>query len=425
MILLGARRRRRVRPSLLVALGLAGVVGALGVPSWRPTSSTASFLEASSLRALWSPGEAPVQRVLDEVKILPPGVRQNAERYLSEIFSESDVDFRILLTRTGDGDDLEIVASERMRELGAGASTSGERGLLLVYDATSQRGRIEVGYGLEEHFPDGFVGYLLSRHVAKLFEVGDTEQAVQFLLRIMHHRIREAVLDRRFDPRVLDALGGGHLSGGAGAARALPLAQAAAMPVAAAGDEPPSSRLGPQVSPEDAYRAYLSWLQAGRFDFEVGVLTPETRDYLARFPMTPAYFDYILLQEYGHDYAMLTRGDLAMLVFRSSPLVSPHFFRRGPDGWQIDLVAEVANTANITGGVYVWTYRGRDDAYSNRFADELIKIGNYMRLVHGDNRMLPLSDPDNDPTTGLVRVALDAPLEAGTGKGESSSPAGP
>jgi hypothetical protein len=36
------------------------------------------------------------------------------------------------------------------------------------------------------------------------------------------------------------------------------------------------------------------------------------------------------------------------------------------------------------------TYRGRDDRYTNRFADELMKIGNYMRLAHGDNRKLPV-----------------------------------
>jgi hypothetical protein len=55
-------------------------------------------------------------------------------------------------------------------------------------------------------------------------------------------------------------------------------------------------------------------------------------------------------------------------------------------------------TANVAGGVYTWTYRGEDDPYTDRFADHLIKIKNYMRLVPGDNRMLPMRNAYKDPS---------------------------
>jgi hypothetical protein len=45
-----------------------------------------------------------------------------------------------------------------MRALDAGAIGGHHRRVLVVYDGTTQRGRIEVGDGLEEHFSDGFVG---------------------------------------------------------------------------------------------------------------------------------------------------------------------------------------------------------------------------------------------------------------------------
>ena len=79
--------------------------------------------------------------------------------------------------------------------------------------------------------------------------------------------------------------------------------------------------------------------------------------------MTPGYFEDILFDEFGKKSAMLVRDDLAMQVFTSTPLVSPHFYVRGPDGWQMDIQAEVANTGNIAGGEFSWTYRGRDDRY--------------------------------------------------------------
>ena len=333
----------------------------------------------------------PPQRIIDKAGILPPGVRENAEQYVAWIFDESDVDVRVVLQRGSGGASLERLAPELMRDLGAGAAGRRQRGLLIVYDAQSGKGRIEVGYGLEEYFPDGLVGYLLRNHVETMFASGNPTQGLHLLLRMLHHRIRQAVLDQRFDPRVLEALEDpGNLSGGAGATVRLPLGASAAKPVHAHVSAPERARLGPQASPEAAYRAYLEWLSAGRFDPSIQLFTPETRQYLSGLPITRGYFAEILLQEFGQQYRIVTRRDRALLVFTSTPLVSPHFFVHTGDGWQMDLLAEVMNTANITGGVYTWTYRGRDDPYTNRFFDEIYEVDGYYRLLMGDNRMLPV-----------------------------------
>jgi hypothetical protein len=359
---------------------------------------------APSLQWLeWWWTDEPMRRVIDDANLLPPGVRDKAEEYTRQIFAESDVDVRVVLLRGSGGESLESLAPDLMRRLDAGAEGRRQRGLLVVYDAETRNGRIEVGYGLEEHFPDGLVGYLLANHVKTLFAAGDPTQGLHLLLRMMHHRIREAVLDQSFDPRIVDVLDDGRaLSGGAGASRAMPLAEEKGKPSQPTVSDKVRARLGPQQSPEAAYRAYVSWLAAGVFDPAIGLFTPETRSYLANLPITRGYFQYILLQEYGQQFEIVT--DRALLVFTSTPLVSPHFFFRSRDGWHVDLVAEVANTANIGGGIYTWTYRGSDDPYTNRFADELIKIGNYLRLVRGDNRKLPIRNPENDPSARSARA---------------------
>jgi hypothetical protein len=353
-------------------LGLA-VVGCLAAGGWyRSTPRT-------------------IRRVVDSAGLLSPGVRLKADQYLGHIFDESDVDVRIVLERDGSNDTLEQRAVSLVRALGAGGWGGEKRGLLIVYDADTRRGRIEVGYGLEEYFPDGLVGSFLRRHVEVLFASGNPAQGLHLLLRMVHNRIREAVLDERFDPRVLAVLqDAGNLSGGAGATVDLPLAAKRTRPGFARLDDEQRSRLGSQATPEDAYRAYVSWLEGRRFDPTLELFTPGTRRLLSSFPMTPGYFEDILFGEYGKAYVMLVRDDLAMQVFISSPFVSPHFYARGPNGWQMDIQAEVANTANVAGGEFTWTYRGRNDRYTNRFADELLKIGNYVRLGHGDNRKLPV-----------------------------------
>jgi hypothetical protein len=162
---------------------------------------------------------------------------------------------------------LERLAPELIRDLGTGATGRRQRGLLVVYDARSGKGRIEVGPGLEEYFPDGLVGYLLRNHVETLFASGNPTQGIHLLLRMLHHRIRQALLDERFDPRVLDVLEDrGHLSRGAVATATLPLGAPGQKIAHPRVNAPERAQLGPQPSPEAAYRAYLAWLSLGRFD---------------------------------------------------------------------------------------------------------------------------------------------------------------
>src|SRR5262249_31010083 len=82
-----------------------------------------------------------------------------------------------------------------------------ERGVVLFYDAASQRLRMEIGYGLEEYFPDAFVSYFIDAHARAFFAAGDPTLGLGFGLRLLHRRIREAALDRRFDPTMLARLG--------------------------------------------------------------------------------------------------------------------------------------------------------------------------------------------------------------------------
>jgi hypothetical protein len=109
--------------------------------------------------------------------------------------------------------------------------------------------------------------------------------------------------------------------------------------------------------------------------------------YLMR-EQTAAFF----AAEHGHRYTIVERGDLAILYFTSTPLVSAHLFRRSPAGWQLDLLAEVRDTREFIGGRYTWQMRLTGDDYSRVFADLFANIDGFLRPALGDNRPLPTRD---------------------------------
>jgi hypothetical protein len=58
---------------------------------------------------------------------------------------------------------------------------------------------------------------------------------------------------------------------------------------------------------------------------------------------------HILMMEYRRQYRILERDDLALLYFTTDPLVPPHFFRRTPQGWAVELWTEANDTRNYVG----------------------------------------------------------------------------
>jgi hypothetical protein len=270
-----------------------------------------------------------------------------------------------------------------------GGKSREERGVLLLYNLQKKKLRIEVGYGLEAYFPDVFVSYLAHDHTKQFFTAGNITPGLRLLVRMLHHRIREQVLGNTFDPRVIEIIRhNGYLSGGAGISAVISTrGENKASSSSALNDE---ERLyySPQPTPEAVYNKYLEWLITGKRDPRIEIFTAESQKYMSSLPMTKAYFHYILMQEYGRRYKVCIRNDIALLYFTGDPLVCPHFFIKTDKGWQMDICAEVRNTRNRVGGVYIWDYSGRDDIYTKTFVDKLVNIKNYIRIVDGDNREL-------------------------------------
>lgn len=337
------------------------------------------------------PGPAKCRHVYDAAGALSASDLPRFEDYMRSILRESDVDIRFAFIAGTGKRSIEEVATDVVGELRIGGRTAQERGVLLLYDIEGRRLKVEVGYGLEGYFPDAFVGYLVRDHAQQFFEAGDLGLGLRLLLRLLQHRVREAVLGTEFDPRVLHAMGaGGQLSGGAGVTATMPSARSAPGTPADRMSEQDRARYRAGNTPSQTYSAYLAWLSHRVFDPNVDLFTPASRGYLASLPLSPAYRQFILFGEYGKTFKIVERGPLALLYFTNTPFTSPHFFVKEGGAWRIDMNAELRNTRERVGGPYTWDYRGSSDEYTRAFSDLLIQTRGVQRIKGGDNRSLPI-----------------------------------
>jgi uncharacterized protein len=327
--------------------------------------------------------------MLDRAGVIPPQDLPRFEQYMGWIMRESGVDIRLVFLPSTGEKSIETLAVELMDQFQIGGRTGQERGVLLLYDMQGQRLKIEVGYGLEGWFPDAFVNYLVEDHARMFFSSGDPSLGLRLMLRLLQHRLREAVIGNDFDPRSIARVRPlTHLSGGAGVSAKVELANRHSIVPAIADTDSLAFPAG--ISPSETYDNYLKWLAHWPFNTNADLFTPDSRSYLASLRISPAYAEFILLAEYGKSFKIEERDDLALLYFTGTPFVSPHFLVRQDGRWRMDMVAEVQNTHEHVGGEYTWAYYGKNDRYTQTFSAMLATIKGYQRIREGDNRPLTI-----------------------------------
>lgn len=117
----------------------------------------------------------------------------------------------------------------------------------------------------------------------------------------------------------------GHLSGGAGVTASMTTNSQGSSYLRGILPKERRASYGPQPTPQAVYERYLQWLADGVFDGALDMFTPETKNYLAGWPMTKAYFHQFLIAEYGKRYRVTIQKDRALLYFVDTPFLQPHF----------------------------------------------------------------------------------------------------
>jgi tetratricopeptide (TPR) repeat protein len=411
------------KPLALLLFILAGLTGAAyRLRSSAPASSdTTTALESSATDSLTdteAPSLGPVQRVMDEADFLDDYDATGLAGYLGGINVESGVDIRFIFARGVEGS-LESYTLRRARELGLGRDMN-KRSMLFVYDVAGKRMRVEVGPGMEGMFPDGFVGFLVREQTALVLASGDRRAALKSTLNVVSHRLREAALGGTYNPRAVAYIANPvRLAAGAGATVRAPMGGSRRRFGERISADEARAYFKPQPTVAAAHARYLEALATGQYAPDLPLYTPETQLLFRGSPMGRPFADFILYSEYGHKYKIVERGDLAILFFTTTPLVSAHLFRRFPDGWRLDVAAEVQDTREFVGGPHTWGMMLTGDDYTRTFGDLFADYGDMgvperadprpgpnrvLRPAAGDNRPLPTRKGRDAPPVRLPVV---------------------
>ena len=216
----------------------------------------------------------------------------------------------------------------------------------------------------------------MREQTANLFRRGPRRQPIKATLNIIDYRLREAALGGTYNPKaVAYVTDRTRLAAGAGATvRVQPGTDARPAEQQMLSDEM-RAHFGPQPTVADAFARYHEALHDGYLQPDLPLYTPQSQVRLRALSITEPFADFILLSEHGQGYKIVERGDLAILFFTTTPLVSAHLFRRTPQGWQLDLDAEVRDTREFVGDLYTWSMMPSGDDYSRTFADLFADFG--------------------------------------------------
>jgi TLP18.3/Psb32/MOLO-1 phosphatase superfamily protein len=337
----------------------------------------------------WNP------RLHDKLHALTNDDRRKFNAVLGWLYEENGVDAHVELLPEIGGEPLEQYTVRRMRELGMGRE-SGRRGLLLVYDRSSARLRIEVGPALEGLLTDAFVGHINReslQHYVSADNLRDGLYATHFMIL---DRLRQAALGNDFDPRVLALVEDGRrLSLGAGQTTRIGFDGGSDSFGTRSATPAEREYFAPQPTVKAAFERFHQWLAYGGEPHDVPLFTATSVEWFDESPSTRAFSEMWLMQEYGRAYRIEERGKLAMLFFTDSPFAQPHFFRKGKAGWQLDLIGELLNTRNTIGGRYSWVLWESGDDFFRTFRERFVEYNSVLRLAGADNRELPMSGDDS------------------------------
>ena len=333
-------------------------------------------------------------RFVDETGMLGGADAHRMNAYAQFANMTYGVDMRFLVIKSTGGESLENYAVDKARTLGVGADT-GEKGVLCVYDTQDQRLRIEVGPKLEGVLTDAFVSYLERENTHAYVDANQLALGLNLTFQLMVRRLQQAELGEAYDPRAGEKIVDSHLlAEGAGATEAIGANGAGNGLINR--NAPPDKLLkySPQPTVEQAWQVYMDWHLEPYEYVDVPLFTPDTRQFLARQPMSRAYFDFITLNEWQQPHVVEQSGDVAMMVFTKSPFISPYYFRHTPEGWQMDILGSIRNSQELIGNAYTWQWRDGHDDYSRAFSDQVVQVGgNIQRVAGSDNRPLPVPIP--------------------------------
>jgi uncharacterized protein len=297
----------------------------------------------------------------DRAKLLLAQETDHLRKLQAAMMEDFDVHFR-LVTLAESPDDINMTAAELFGDLGA--KTRGAKGLLFLVDLYGRQVRIEVGYDLEHHFPDGFIGYLEQKQMLPFFQAGRIGHGIEATAELLVGRLQRGMAGKTYDPE--EELGElAYYSGGGGARMEI----GGVRDTKKQAGENENLVFTPQPSPEKALALYKQVLAERIKNPNLPLYTEQTREFFRKWVVTDAQ-QANELQQLNLIGPEKTFVDASRAVIRfplRERLHPPYFFENRGAGWQLDF----ATMSRVLGMNHknMWHLRTLDHPYDFAFRD--------------------------------------------------------
>jgi uncharacterized protein len=297
----------------------------------------------------------------DRARLLDPPARHRIVTYHRALLKDFNIHCKLVVL-AHPSTDINGDAAALFGDLGA--TTGHARGLLFLIDPLGRHVRIEVGYDLEDIFPDIFVAYLEREQMVPFFHQARVAEGIEAAEELFVARVQRSTAGAPFDPTV--ELGRStHYSGGGGARTTIAIGQGSSNKTAVAD----STAYLPQQSPEQSLTVYMRLLRHKIKDPDLALYTPLTRQFLSGWVVTDAQQDNELRRlEAAVIDKVIVAGNRAVIRFQvERRTLPPYFLENHGNGWAFDF-ASMRDLVRMN-HQNMWHFVARNHPYMFGFAD--------------------------------------------------------
>jgi uncharacterized membrane protein YgcG len=252
---------------------------------------------------------------------------------LLQLRKSFQIDFRIVTVRSLEGKNIDIEASKRFEELRKSTDIGDRRGLLLFIAPQEELVRLEVGYELEDIYPDGFVGYIEREQMAPYFKNGQLFLGITETIVTLAHRAAEKTFgaqSQSTDP----SEAAGYLSGGGGAKIETRVSTKESKPEKKYLSESLKKEFKAGNTPAETLSKFLKACRQQVNDPTLDIYTKESQIFLSKKVISTIELGRIAETYSGVAFEEKIKDNRAVLQFERYP---PIFLKKSSQGWQIDL----------------------------------------------------------------------------------------
>ncbi len=289
-------------------------------------------------------------------------------RYNEVLLRDYDIQLMVNILEQSP-EDINDFAANEFTEYLLGNLTKGAKGVLFIVDPTSKLVRIEIGYDLEAFYTDVFISYIEQAQMAPFFEENKIAFGILASIEMLVTRANEFYNNEPFSDitTTLEKENKDeYLSGGAGAKAAIDIGAGKRKTKKIKNPE----RYSAQPTPMLAFLRRIELLQMRNHDHDLGIYTPESREFFKNWTTTDAqcYNELRDMANAKSKPVCIIKDSFAVIKWSlSDKQCAPSFLRKDSTGWMYDIAAMNKNLGFDTRNH--WRMQRQDHAFMFAFND--------------------------------------------------------